>query len=89
MPQPTPEDLAEGAIYVARRHRRDLQLVGIWVGFFVVVGLATMLGTGLIHLLPQHHPAEVCNTVAQCNRQILSHPVHVKPMPGFPTFQGP
>ena len=79
MPSPETEAQIEGATNLWRYHVRGW--VPLWVGLggIAAVGLAL---AGLTHLLASH-PAQICNTVAQCNRYILSHPLHVK---GFPTY---
>lgn len=91
MPSPTPEDLADGAVYALRKHKHDLKEVAIYVGVLGGVALLGWLGVDLIHHIPIHHPgAGTCQNVAACNRAILSHPLHVKPTgPTIPAFQGP
>jgi hypothetical protein len=86
---PTRDEQIEGAIYIAKKHRRDIELVGIWLGFFLVISALAWGVTHAIDALPHSHPISVCQTVAQCQRYILAHPIHVKPMPGFPVFTGP
>lgn len=85
MIQSTNNDLLDGAVYIAKKHRSDLETLAIWVGLVIV---ASALGWGFTHLinLGATHPIQVCQTVAQCNRYILSHPIHFKVPPGYPTM---
>lgn len=89
MPTPETEAQIEGAKNLWRFNRGDLVNVGLWVGLFVICAGAVVLFGGFLHLLPHHTITPTCNTVAQCNRAILSHPIHVKAQPGFPVFKGP
>ena len=79
----------EGAKNLYRYNRGDLFNVSVWIGFcLVVAGVCWVVLHAVFLVTPVPEP-HLCQTVAQCNREILAHPLHVKPMPGFPQFHGP
>jgi hypothetical protein len=85
VPSPEAEAQLEGAANLWRYHVRG------WVPFWLCVAGIALVGlafAGVNHLLAVHgpHPAVLCHTVAQCNRYILSHPVHVTGSMLIPVF---
>lgn len=83
---PIRDEQIDGAIYIARKHRFDLETIGLWVGLVIVLSAASWGVTHAIDLLPHSHPIGLCSTVAQCQRQILAHPIR-GPLPkGFPLY---
>lgn len=88
MPTAETEAHLEGAVNLYRYNQHDIFNVTVWVGFAVGVAVVCWL---VLHAVLLAHPAtsHVCGTIAQCQRQILAHPLHVKPLPGVPTYHGP
>ena len=74
MTSPETEAQLEGAANLWRFHVRGRVPFWLCVAGLVALGL---IGVGFNHLLAtsQGHPAQVCTTVASCNRYILTHPI--------------
>ena len=77
----------EGAKNLYRYNRSDLFNVAVWIGLFAVVGVLAFVGTHLIDALPHSHPIPACPSVQACQHWIITHPLHIKPQPGFPVFK--
>jgi hypothetical protein len=70
----SPEELAEGAVYIVRKHRADIKALCLYAGILLALFL---ICAGLAHLLLLGQPTPVSH--------VVTHPLHAKP--SFPPFK--